>query len=165
MSIIPMLLQEFESEVQITRKMLGRVPDDRFNWQPHPKSMTLQRLVTHVAEIPSWVKLALTTDELDFADPKNEPALVNNKQELMDFFERSVEAGRNALAKATEDDLRPNWTMRVGEKIVNVRTKGEVIRMSLSQIIHHRAQLGVYLRLLDIPIPGSYGPSADEMGS
>jgi uncharacterized damage-inducible protein DinB len=163
MSIIPMLLKELESEAQTTRNMLNRVPDDQFNWQPHPKSMTLQRLVTHVAEIPSWVKLTLTTSELDFGDNSFEPALVNSKKELLDFFERSVEEGRNALSKATEDDLLPNWTMRNGEEIYSVLPKGEVIRMAYCQVVHHRAQLGVYLRLLDVPIPGSYGPSADEM--
>ena len=165
MSIIPMLLKELESEAQITRNMLSRVPDEHFNWQPHAKSMTLHRLATHVAEIPSWIKHTLTTNELDFGDNSFEPVLAGNKKELMDYFERSMEEARTQLGKATEDDLQPNWTMRNGEEIYSVRPKGEVIRMAYCQVVHHRAQLGVYLRLLDIPIPGSYGPSADEMPS
>ena len=163
MSIIPMLLKELENEAQTTRKMLSRVPDDKFSWQPHEKSMTLQRLATHLAELPGWVNLVLNTTELDFAKGEYNPQPVQNKEDLIEFFERAYEEGRNRLSRAKEEDLLPDWTMRNGEEIYDVRNKGEVIRMTYCQIVHHRAQLGVYLRLLNIPIPGSYGPSADEM--
>jgi uncharacterized damage-inducible protein DinB len=108
--------------------------------------------------------MALTTSELDFAKNAYQPKPIHNTAELMRYFEESLADGKAHLAAAREEDLLPNWTLRHGDTILSVSTKGEVIRMAFSQIIHHRAQLGVYLRLLDIPIPGSYGPSADEQG-
>lgn len=163
MNIIQLLSQELEKEAVTTRKMLERVPSDKFDWKPHEKSMTLKRLSTHVAELPGWISMALTTDELDFANNPYQPVEINNTKELLAYFERSLEDGKKSLASATETDLLPNWTLRNGDQVYRVSTKYEVIRMSLGQMIHHRAQLGVYLRLLNIPIPGSYGPSADEM--
>jgi len=163
MYIIPLLLKEMETEAAITRKMLALVPDDKLSWQPHEKSMTMQTLSVHLAELPSWVSMALTTTELDFAAMDYTPTVVNNAQELLNLFETSFTSGRYALSQASEEDLLPSWTMRSGETIYAVMTKYEVIRHAFSQITHHRAQLGVYLRLLNIPIPGSYGPSADEM--
>lgn len=162
MAILQILLKEMEQEADNTRKMLERVPADRYDWQPHPKSMALRRLATHVAELPSWVSLALTTDELDFATNPYEPVEVTDNRELIAYFEKSLAEGKAELSKADEEQLKQPWTMRNGDEIYSISTKADVIRMSMSQIIHHRAQLGVYLRLLDIPIPGTYGPSADE---
>jgi uncharacterized damage-inducible protein DinB len=162
MSIITLLQKELEQESRTTQKMLSRVPDDKLDWQPHQKSMTLRRLATHVAELPSWIKMALTTEELDFATAPYQPVEIHTNSELLNYFEKSLAEGKQALEQATEEQLWPNWTLRNGEQIYSVSTKYEVIRMSLGQIIHHRAQLGVCLRLLEIPIPGSYGPSADE---
>jgi len=107
--------------------------------------------------------MTLTTDELDFAANPYTPEVVNNTEELVAYFERSLADGRAHLLSAREEQLEEPWTLRNGQEIYSTTSKAEVIRMSLSQIIHHRAQLGVYLRLLNIPIPGSYGPSADEM--
>jgi uncharacterized damage-inducible protein DinB len=163
MEIIPMLLKEMEQEAQTTRKMLERVPDDKYDWQPHEKSMTIRQLTTHIAEIPAWVSMGLTTEELDFAVNAYDPAPVNNTKELLEVFEKSYGEGYAQLAKATEADLLPTWTMRNGDQIYMAMTKAELIRAAFCQVVHHRAQLGVFLRLLDIPIPGSYGPSADEM--
>ena len=163
MDVIKMFSKELEQEAQTTRKMLERVPNDKYDWQPHPKSMTIKRLATHVAELPSWVNMALTTDELDFASNPYQPKNINSTDELLAYFERSLADGRDHLTRATEDQLTQPWTLRNGDQIYSTSSKAEVIRMAFSQIIHHRAQLGVYLRLLDIPIPGSYGPSADEM--
>jgi uncharacterized damage-inducible protein DinB len=163
MTILELLLKEMDQEARTTRKMLERVPEDRFSWRPHEKSMNLRRLSTHIAELPSWVTMALTTDGLDFAKNPYQQTHIDTNAELLDFFERSLADGRSHLSQATEDQLWPSWTLRHGDKVLNTSSKYEVIRMSYSQIIHHRAQLGVYLRLLDIPIPGSYGPSADEM--
>jgi uncharacterized damage-inducible protein DinB len=163
MSIIQSLVKEMEQEAQTTRKMLSRIPDDKYQWQPHEKSMTIQRLANHIGELPAWVTMALTTSELDFAANPYDPTFINNTAELMALFEKSLADGKSHLEKATEADLEPNWTLRSGDQIHSVSTKGEVIRMTFSQIVHHRAQLGVYLRLLNIPIPGSYGPSADEV--
>ncbi len=164
MSIIPMLLKEMEQEAQTTRKMLERVPNDKYQWQPHEKSMTIQRLATHIAELPRWTTMALTTDELDFANNPYKITPIENTAGLLNFFEESLASGKTHLAQANEEELEKNWTLRNGDQILSVSTKSEVIRMSYSQTVHHRAQLGVYLRLLNIPIPGSYGPSADEQG-
>ena len=163
MDIIQLLVKEMDQEAQTTRKMLDRVPDDKWDWKPHEKSMDMKRLTVHIAELPSWVTMGLTTDGLDFTSAPYEPTPVNNKAELLQVFEKSFESGRSALANAKEEDLLPTWTLRSGDHIHGVLTKYEVIRHSFSQTTHHRAQLGVYLRLLNIPIPGSYGPSADEM--
>ncbi|MEO5997794.1 MAG: DinB family protein [Chitinophagaceae bacterium] len=165
MSMIQMLLKEMDQESKTTRKMLEIVPDDKYDWKPHAKSMTIRQLATHIAELPTWVSMTLDTDELDFATAPYAPQVINNNSELLSHCENSLAEGRERLSKATEEDLLPNWTLRNGDQILSLTTKGEVIRMTYCQIVHHRAQLGVFLRLLDIPIPGSYGPSADEMNS
>ncbi|MGZ3751625.1 MAG: DinB family protein [Mucilaginibacter sp.] len=162
MEIIKMLLKEFDEEAQTTRKMLSCIPNDKYDWQPHPKSMTIRRLATHLADIPSWVEIAICDDELDFAAGTHQEPVINSTEELLRFFEESLVKGRAALSNTTEDVLQEPWTLRNGDQVYSVRPKVEVIRMSYSQMVHHRAQLGVFLRLLDVPIPGSYGPSADE---
>ncbi len=164
MAIVELLQKEFDQEAEITRKMLERVPNDHYDWKPHEKSMTMKQLVTHIAELPAWVTMALTTSELDFAAAPYNPENITNTADLMNLFERSVQSGRASLAKATDDDLWPTWALRTGTQIHFVITKYEVIRHAIAQTIHHRAQLGVYLRLLNVPIPGTYGPSADEQG-
>jgi uncharacterized damage-inducible protein DinB len=163
MDIIQMLQKELENESQTTRKMLQRIPDDKYSWKPHEKSMSVQQLATHIAELPAWVSMAITTDELDFAANPYQPSSINKTVDLMEFFEKSLEEGRNQLGKVSEKTLNENWTLRNGEDIYSTSSKAEVIRMTYCQIVHHRAQMGVYLRLLNVPIPGSYGPSADEM--
>lgn len=160
--MIPLLLKELEQEGLTTRKMLSIIPNDKYDWQPHPKSMTIRSLATHIAELPTWVTLALTTDGLDFAAQPYDPVIINNTAELMDLFERSLEDGRSHLKTANDEQLEGNWTLRSGDHILMDLTKYETIRHTYCQIVHHRAQLGVFLRLLDVPIPGSYGPSADE---
>ncbi|MBA4852849.1 DinB family protein [Emticicia sp. BO119] len=162
MTIIQQFSRQLEQEAQATRKMLAIVPNDKYDWKPHEKSMTIKRLATHIAELPSWIKMTLTTDELDFAHNPYQVENVNNTGDLLDYFERNLEEGRAYLKEEYADKLDEDWTLRSGDTIYSVEPKIDVLRMSLSQIIHHRAQLGVYLRLLDIPIPGSYGPSADE---
>ncbi|WP_336518598.1 DinB family protein [Pollutibacter soli] len=163
MSLISMFLEELNRESETTRKMLSRIPDDSYDWKPHPKSMTIRQLSTHIAELPTWITLALTTDELDFAASPYDPPIADTTAEVMDLFEKSLINGRSQLVESNEALLSKTWTMRNGEEIYVEEPKSYMIRMSLSQIIHHRAQLGVFLRLLDVPIPGSYGPSADEM--
>ncbi|MEZ0483738.1 DinB family protein [Fibrella aquatica] len=162
MSIIELLQQEMEMEAKTTRNMLSRIPESSHDWRPHPKSMTMSQLAVHIAEMPSWVVLTLQTNEIDFAAMDYTPTQFQTNAELLAIFEKSLADGKTALSTATETDLEPLFTLREGDKIYSTDTKGDFVRMSFSQIIHHRAQLGVYLRLLDIPIPGSYGPSADE---
>ena len=162
MSTIEPLLKELEQEAQTTRKMLERVPTAYFDWQPHQKSMTVQRLATHIAELPGWVTMAVTTDGLDFANNPYAQETVSNTTELLEYFDQSLANDRSHLQSAKEETLEETWTLRNGEEVLHVASKGEIIRLAYCQIVHHRAQLGVFLRLLDIPIPGSYGPSADE---
>lgn len=163
MSMINMFRKELEHEAVTTRKMLERIPDDKYDWKPHPKSMNIRQLSTHIAELPTWITMALTTDELDFAANPYEPIHVNNTQELMKLFEESLENGFSELKPENESKMEQPWTLRNGNEIYSTTSKAEVLRMAMNQITHHRAQMGVFLRLLDIPIPGSYGPSADEM--
>mgnify|MGYP001007195599 CR=1 FL=1 len=163
MSIIEMLLKEMEQEAVTTRKMLSIVPDDKYSWKPHEKSMTIQRLATHVAELPTWVTMTLTTNELDFANNPYKPEVITNTKDLLQYFEKCLAEGKSSLQKAKDEDLLPVWTLRNGDTIYSTEPKGDVIRMAYCQIVHHRAQLGVFLRLLNVPIPGSYGPSADDM--
>jgi uncharacterized damage-inducible protein DinB len=163
MTTIETFLKEIDSEAETTREMLSRVPEDKYDWQPHPKSMTVRQLATHIAELPGWITIGLTTDELDFAKNAYKPELINSNADLLATFEKNLANGREQLAATNDEVLALTWTMREGEAIYMQCTKGEVVRISISQTIHHRAQLGVFLRLLNIPIPGSYGPSADEM--
>ncbi|RYU85921.1 DinB family protein [Mucilaginibacter terrigena] len=162
MSLIQFFLKQLNDESVTTRNMLSRIPNDQYDYKPHEKSMVLRNLATHIAELPTWITMALTTDELDFENNAWEQKNVNDTAALMEVFEASLIDGRSQLMPENENKLDEKWTLRSGDTIYSVSTKGEIIRMALSQIIHHRAQLGVYLRLLNVPIPGSYGPSADE---
>ena len=161
MTFIEFFKQQFIEEANTTRKMLSRVPDDKLDYKPHEKSMVMKSLVTHLADLPGWIDFTLTTDELDFQKGYEQPAINNNK-ELLDYFEKRYNDGLSALIAGNEKELPKPWTLRNGETIYATNPKIDVLRMSMSQQIHHRAQLGVYLRLLNVPIPGSYGPSADE---
>ena len=161
------LLQNLNEEATITRKFLELVPVDKFDWKPHPKSMSLKALATHVAEIPGWTHMAITTSELDLqsvAGSEYAYPPIESREDILAFFEKSLKKSQEVMETATDEDLQPIWTLRNGDQVWVNSPKGEMIRGSLNQSIHHRAQLGVYLRLLDIPIPGSYGPSADELG-
>ncbi len=163
MSQISQFLKEVEKEATTTRKMLSIVPTDKFDWAPHPKSMPMGKLALHIAELPTWIDMVLKTPELDFAAEPYTPSTINNTNDLVAFFEKNLVTAKEGLNAAKEKMLDDVWTLRNGEQVYSKEPKADVIRMSLSQIIHHRAQLGVFLRLLDIPIPGSYGPSADDM--
>ncbi len=162
MNLIPIFLKELEMEAQITRTMFQRLPEDQYDWQPHDKSMKLSVLAAHVAEVIGWIGSILTTSELDFATMPYEPKQLPSNAELLTFMEENLAYAQKELQAATEELLLENWTMRDGEQIFIQSPKHENVRHSLSQLIHHRAQLGVYLRLLDVPVPVSYGPTADE---
>ena len=165
MDIITSLLHELNQEAETTRKMLSRIPNDKYDWQPHPKSMTIMQLSNHLAELPGWVSMALTTEELDFAKMDYKPAGVKDTTAVLAMHQQSLESAINTLKNASIAQLDEPWILRNGDFIISESTKGDTIRMAYSQTVHHRAQLGVFLRLLDIPIPGSYGPSADEDSS
>ena len=153
--------KELNKEAPVTRKMLSIVPNDKFDWKPHPKSMSIRQLASHLADLPSWVNMILNTSELDFAKGYS-PSATNNTGELVTAFDKNLTEAREQLAMVKDVTFDEPWTLRNGEQIFSTEPKEDVIRMTFSQIIHHRAQLGVFLRLLDIPIPGSYGPSADD---
>ncbi|HYJ37971.1 MAG TPA: DinB family protein [Chitinophagaceae bacterium] len=161
MTFIEYFKQQFIEEGATTRKMLSRIPQDNFDYQPHSKSMDMKRLAVHLADLPGWIHFTFTTDEIDFAQPYEQPE-INTRKELMEYFEKRYNDGLSTLVAENEKLLNKPWSLRNGETIYSTSPKIDVLRMSLSQQIHHRAQLGVYLRLLNIPIPGSYGPSADE---
>lgn len=160
--ITKLLAKELKQEGHTTRKMLSIIPNEKFGWKPHEKSMAIKSLATHIADLPSWAEMVLRTNELDFENNTHQIDDVNNTVDLVDFFDRSVDKSIKALENASLETLDEMWILRSGNQIYSEDTKYEVIRMSIAQQIHHRAQLGVYLRLLNIPIPGSYGPSADD---
>jgi uncharacterized damage-inducible protein DinB len=164
MNVKQILLKEMELEAATTRKMLAIVPDDKYDWKPHTKSMNMQTLATHIAELLGMVKNVITDDEIDFAKEPYNPTIVKNNAELMQFCEENLLICKQALNSADENAWEKDWVMRSGESIFISCSKHEAVRHTFCQVVHHRAQLGVYLRLLNIPIPGSYGPSTDEMG-
>ncbi len=162
MDMISVLLHDMDLEIQTTRKMLSRIPNDKYDYKPHERSMVMQSLAIHIAELPTWVSMALDTEGLDFAATPYNPPQIRDTTELCAHAEECFASGRARLATAAEEELLKTWTLRHGEAILYQASVLDVIRMSFNQIVHHRAQLGVYLRLLNVPIPGSYGPSADE---
>jgi len=169
MAMRDLLLPEFEEEMAATRKMLERVPDGHSSWQPHAKSMTLGRLATHISEIPAWVVRSLSHDGFDLAPPGGtplQPRTLGTTAEVLAEFDRNVLAARQALSEVRDDAFATPWTFRRGGQTIWTRPKHDVFRrMAMSHIVHHRAQLGVYLRLQEVAIPGMYGPSADEVAA
>jgi uncharacterized damage-inducible protein DinB len=168
MPISQMILPEFEHEMANTRKTLERVPDDKFAWKPHEKSMSLGGLSTHLGNIPSWTGNTFAADELDIAPPGQPPYRLEEAKstaELLEAFDKNVASAREALEAATDEDWQGKWSLLSGGKVILTLPRVAVMRgFILSHSIHHRAQLGVYLRLLDVPVPSIYGPSADEGG-
>lgn len=161
MNLIPIFLKEMEAEAKTTAKFLKLFPFDKSDWQPHEKSMKMQPLAVHIAEMPAWAELALTTDGLDFATFDFTPTSITSTQELLDIHEASLEKARKVLVPENEGILNEIWTLQMGDQILSQETKAETVRHALNQIVHHRAQLGVYYRLLGISLPSTYGPSAD----
>lgn len=156
------LLPEFDEEMKNTRKLLECVPDEKFNYQPHSKSMTLGRLASHVAEMPGWVKSTLDQDSLDL-QPGASANVAASRDELLRMFDQGVAQARPKMLAASDEYWQRTWTLLVGGKPVLSMPRAVIMRsMILNHLIHHRAQLGVYLRLNEVAIPGMYGPSADE---
>jgi uncharacterized damage-inducible protein DinB len=161
--ISQMLLPEFDQEMQNTRKMLERIPDDKFDYKPHEKSMSLGRLAGHVAEFPSWGVHTLAMEVLEM-QPGQQPYEPKSRQELLAKFDEDVAEARNRIAGASDEDFQKICKFVYAGKEIIALPRSEVMRgMVLNHMIHHRAQLSVYLRLNEIEILGMYGPSADEM--
>ena len=169
MAISEMLLPEFDQEIAGARRTLERVPDDRLEWSPHPKSGTMGWLAGHLANVPSWGTLTLTGDALDLAPggkPLDPPPQPESSAELVATLDRHAAEARAALAGASDEDLMQSWSLLQNGQVIMTLPRLAVLRsFVLNHLIHHRAQLGVYLRLNDIPVPSIYGPSADEQPS
>ncbi|HEV8357228.1 MAG TPA: DinB family protein [Gemmatimonadales bacterium] len=166
MPISQMFLPEFDQEMATTRRILERVPEGKSDWKPHPKSMTLGRLAGHVSELPGWGVVTLDQTELDFAPsggPVYEPATFTDRATSLKRFDDGVKACRDAITRSSDADFMVMWTLkRGGQKLMSMPRAACLRSMVLNHIVHHRAQLGVYLRLNDVPLPSSYGPTADE---
>jgi uncharacterized damage-inducible protein DinB len=165
MPICEMLLPEFDQEMASTRKTLERVPDDKLDYRPHAKSMTFGRLAGHVAELPAWAMHTLALEGLDL-DADYKPWIPKSRTEILSKFDESVAEARKLISGVKDEDLQKIWTLKLGGKTLFSMPRIQVLRSTcLNHMIHHRAQLGVYLRLNEIAVPGMYGPSADEMKS
>ncbi|HET7258672.1 MAG TPA: DinB family protein [Candidatus Acidoferrum sp.] len=167
MTIGQSMVPEFDQEMQGTRKVLERCPDEKWNWKPHDKSGTLGWLASHVATMVDWLPVTIKTEELDYAPvggPSWEPPKIDNRQQLLAEFDKNVVAARAALACVSDAEMMKNWRLLAGGQEIFTMPRVACIRgMVMNHIIHHRAQLTVYLRLLNVAVPGLYGPSADEM--
>ena len=163
MKQIDSLIREFEHEAQTTRKHLERLPEDKLEWRPHEKSFTTGALASHITEMLGWADAILNQDGLDFDPATYKPYLATSLADLIKTFDDNVAKGKQALAGASDEILEQPWSIKIMGKVWLEKRKADVFRdIALSHIIHHRGQLSVYLRLLNVPVPGSYGPSADE---
>ncbi len=168
MALRDALLPEFDREMAGTRKVLERVPEDKLGWKPSEKSGTMAWLAGHVARLPQWASMTLSMDELDISPPGAEqprPVLPATRQELLDWFDKYREEGRQALASASDETLLKPWSLlKSGERIFTMPRIAVLRSFVMNHLIHHRGQLTVYLRLNGAPLPALYGPSADETG-
>ena len=143
--------------------MLERLPEDKLSWKPHPKSMTMSRLATHIAEIPEWAKTIVKDESFDMATADFKPTELGSRQEILDLFDENVEAFKSLLDGQTDAQLFEHWKLKQGEHVAIDMPRVACLRgFVLSHLIHHRGQLSVYLRENDVPLPAIYGPSADE---
>ena len=163
MSIAESIMQEFALEAGTTQKYMERLPDDKLAWKPHEKSMSLARLATHVAEIPSWIRIIVSSDELDLAAREPRPQELNSQKEIFDIFRAQVEDSKKALAGKNDQELMLPWKLKMGSQVILELPRAVALRsLVMNHFIHHRGQLSVYLRLSGVPVPATYGPSADE---
>ena len=164
-STLHSFMAEWEQEAKATRAYLASVPLDKADWKPHAKSFSLGKLAAHVAEIPSWMRITLFQDELDFATSTYKTPELNNTEALLAFFDQNSADAVEVLKACPSETLEDMWTMRHGDMVFFSLPKGVCIRTWVfNHQYHHRAQLGVYLRMLDIPLPSVYGPTADAQG-
>jgi uncharacterized damage-inducible protein DinB len=168
MAIKEALLPEFDHEMSNTRKTLERVPDDKFGWKPHEKSGTMGWLAAHIANIPGWTVPTIGVDQLDVAPadgPRYEMPQPQSRQGILELFDKNVADARKSIAETNDEHLLKPWTLlATGKQMFTAPRIGAIRGFIMNHTIHHRAQLGVYLRLNDIPVPAIYGPSADEGG-
>ena len=164
MPLVDALLPEFDHEMTTTRKLLERVPEDKFDWKPHVKSFSLGQLAQHVATIPMWGGVTVSQTELDVAGGER-PAEMKTRAEILAAFDTNVSSTRAAITGKSDAELMVPWALKSGAHTIFSMPRAAVWRsFVVSHLIHHRGQLSVYLRLLDVPLPSIYGPSADEQG-
>jgi uncharacterized damage-inducible protein DinB len=157
------LAAELKQEAATTRKIIERLPEDKFDWKPHEKSMSLAQLASHIIEMVGWTRLSVTLEGLDFATMDYKPPSHENTAAMLETFDKSLEDSLSVLGEVPDEDLAKSWYMRNGETLYFEMPRAAVMRtMVLNHIIHHRGQLSVYIRLLGVPVPSIYGPSADE---
>lgn len=157
------LINEVKHEGASTRRILERVKNEHFEYKPHDKSMSKVRLATHVADMTSWIPMILESDELDLASGKLKSYQAVDNADLLAIHDKNIVAATEALDKASDEEFAKMWTLRHGDHIIFSMPKAAAIRsMAMNHVVHHRGQLSVYLRLNDVPVPGMYGPSADE---
>ncbi|SDD96138.1 Uncharacterized damage-inducible protein DinB (forms a four-helix bundle) [Pricia antarctica] len=162
MDTLQQLKDEFTYEYNVTKNFFDKYPEGENNYAPHEKSMKMISLVTHIATIFGWPVVILNTSELDVTEAQADK--IENKAQLKSVLDQEYKASLSALEQASESDIEPNWALTMNGQKLMEWTKYGAIRHGLNQISHHRAQLGVYYRLLNIPVPASYGPSADDQG-
>jgi uncharacterized damage-inducible protein DinB len=167
MTIGQSMLPEFDEEMKNTRKVLERIPDEKWGWKPHEKSGTMGWLAAHVGTVPEWIAVTINTEELDYAPvngPGYQPPKITNRKELLAEFDKASAAARTALASVSDQEIMKGWKLLAGGKEIFTLPRVACIRsMCMNHMIHHRAQLTVYFRLVGVPVPGVYGPSADEV--
>lgn len=157
------IMNELKHEGAQTKRLLERAPFDQFGWKPHERSMSLGRLAVHVAEIPKWSSRILTSEEFDFTKENYKSGEVFSTEELVQLSENNIQQALADLNSIKDEDLMTPWTFRRGEHVIFTLPRAAAMRtLAMNHLLHHRGQLSVYLRLLNIPIPGMYGPSADE---
>jgi uncharacterized damage-inducible protein DinB len=162
MSLVDALLPEFDHEMTVTRKLLERVPEDKFDWKPHAKSTSLGDLATHIATIAWYGEITLDKPEIDFGGA-GRAQRAKSRNDLLSTFDKNVAATRAILARKSDAEMMERWSLKNGSKTFFTMPKAAVWRsFVMSHLIHHRAQLSVYLRMHDVPLPAMYGPSADE---
>ncbi len=163
MSISQALLPEFDQETANTRRTLERIPEDKLDFKPHEKSMSLGRLAGHVAELVGFGTTAIETDSLDLSAREYKPTIATSQKQVLEVFDAKVKEAREAIEGASDEHLVKPWALIYKGKTIFNMPRAAVVRvMMMNHLIHHRAQLGVYLRMNNVPVPSIYGPSADE---
>jgi uncharacterized damage-inducible protein DinB len=160
MSIAETLLPEFDQEMKTTRRLLERVPTDKGTWKPHDKSFSVGHLAQLVSSMPGWITNTLTSEKLDLT--RGAGYSYETTETLLEKFDKNVREAREAIVASTDADFDKPWSLTMGEKILMTAPRGSTTRQHINHLVHHRGQLSVYLRLLDVPIPSIYGPTADE---
>ena len=160
MSISETLLPEFDQEMATTRRLLERVPSEKAEWKPHPKSFALGHLAQLVSGMPGWITKTIRETELNLATGPGYS--FETTETLLGVFDKNVREAREAIAAAKDADFAVTWSLKMGDRVLWTSPRGAVVRTHINHLCHHRGQLTVYLRLLDVPIPSIYGPTADE---